>query len=296
MLKCLIWGNGKIFHQYFNILKYYESLGEIEIVGISSNMIVFDSIYGYKCYQPQKVASLNFDIVIVMAEDNLFITIEKEIVKIGIDKKIISYKVLTLPKIDLKKYMEILNDNVTIFANNCWGGLVYHRLGLEFLSPLVNMFFSEEDYLKFLSNPRKYINAKISYEKEYFVEETQKSFPVCKCDDIFLYFNHSESFEEANSTWERRKKRINWDNIFVMMYTENKDIALSFSKIPYSKKVCFVPFETDMDSLFSLNFSRNKDLSQLDFWQIVNGSVNGIFECYDLIELLYSGKILRTTD
>ena len=42
---------------------------------------------------------------------------------------------------------------------------------------------------------RKYINAKISLEKEYFVEETQKSFPVCKCDDILLYFNHSESFE-----------------------------------------------------------------------------------------------------
>lgn len=44
MLKCLIWGNGRIFHQYINTIKYYENLGEIGIVGISSNMVIFDNI------------------------------------------------------------------------------------------------------------------------------------------------------------------------------------------------------------------------------------------------------------
>ena len=121
------------------------------------------------------------------------------------------------------------------------------------------MFFHDEDYLKFLNNPQKYINTKLSLKKECFVEETQKSYPICKCDDILLYFNHSESFEEANNTWEKRKKRINWDNIFVMMYTED-------------------------------------ELSKLEFWQIVNGSISGMFECYDLVELLCSGKILRTAE
>lgn len=192
--------------------------------------------------------------------------------------------------------MEVINNNVSIFANNCWGGLVYHRLGLQFRSPLINMFFHDEDYLKFLNNPQKYINTKLSLKKECFVEETQKSYPICKCDDILLYFNHSESFEEANNTWEKRKKRINWDNIFVMMYTENKDVALDFSKLPYSKKVCFVPFQTDIESLFSLDFYEKDELSKLEFWQIVNGSISGMFECYDLVELLCSGKILRTAE
>ena len=194
-----------------------------------------------------------------------FIEIKKEIEKLGIDKKIVPYKVLTIPKVDLKKYMEVINNNVSIFANNCWGGLVYHRLGLQFRSPLINMFFHDEDYLKFLNNPQKYINTKLSLKKECFVEETQKSYPICKCDDILLYFNHSESFEEANNTWEKRKKRINWDNIFVMMYTENKDVALDFSKLPYSKKVCFVPFQTDIESLFSLDFYEKDELSKLEF-------------------------------
>lgn len=296
MLKCLIWGNGRIFHQYINTIKYYENLGEIGIVGISSNMVIFDNILGYKCYNPERVTLLTFDVVIVMADDHLFIEIKKEIERFGIDKKIVPYKVLTIPKVDLKRYMEIINNNVSIFANNCWGGLVYHRLGLQFRSPLINMFFHDEDYLKFLSNPRKYINTKLSLKKEYFLEETQKSFPICQCDDILLYFNHSESFEEANSTWEKRKKRINWDNIFVMMYTENKDVALDFSKLPYSKKVCFVPFQTDIECLFSLDFYEKDELSKLEFWQIVNGSISGMFECYDLVELLCSGKILRTAE
>lgn len=81
-----------------------------------------------------------------------------------------------------------------------------------------------------------------------------------------------------------------------MMYTENKDVALDFSKLPYSKKVCFVPFQTDIESLFSLDFYEKDELSKLEFWQIVNGSISGMFECYDLVELLCSGKILRTAE
>ena len=271
----------------------YSDGDEAQTVSLQTLGVAMSEIYMDGEFLRVPTASLSWE---TEADDNLFIEIKKEIEKLGIDKKIVPYKVLTIPKVDLKKYMEVINNNVSIFANNCWGGLVYHRLGLQFRSPLINMFFHDEDYLKFLNNPQKYINTKLSLKKECFVEETQKSYPICKCDDILLYFNHSESFEEANNTWEKRKKRINWDNIFVMMYTENKDVALDFSKLPYSKKVCFVPFQTDIESLFSLDFYEKDELSKLEFWQIVNGSISGMFECYDLVELLCSGKILRTAE
>ena len=64
----------------------------------------------------------------------------------------------------------------------------------------------------------------------------------------------------------------------------------------FSKKVCFVPFQTDIESLFSLDFYEKDELSKLEFWQIVNGSISGMFECYDLVELLCSGKILRIAE
>ena len=60
--------------------------------------------------------------------------------------------------------------------------------------------------------------------------------------------------------------------------------------------MCFVPFQTDIESLFSLDFYEKDELSKLEFWQIVNGSISGMFECYDLVELLCSGKILRTAE
>lgn len=47
---------------------------------------------------------------------------------------------------------------------------------------------------------------------------------------------------------------------------------------------------------FSLDFYEKDELSKLEFWQIVNGSISGMFECYDLVELLCSGKILRTAE
>ena len=100
-------------------------LKEIEIVGVTSNTAIFDSIMGYHYFDKMSVTDLLFDVVIVMADDNLFQEIKKEVVELGIDKKkIISYKVLTIPNLDIKKYMEIVNNNVTIFANNCWGACI----------------------------------------------------------------------------------------------------------------------------------------------------------------------------
>ena len=45
---------------------------------------------------PERVTLLTFDVVIVMADDHLFIEIKKEIERFGIDKKIVPYKVCLL--------------------------------------------------------------------------------------------------------------------------------------------------------------------------------------------------------
>ena len=36
-------------------------------------------------------------------------------------------------------------------------------------------------------------------------------------DDIKLYFNHYKTNEEAEEKWEERKKRMNMDNLFILM-------------------------------------------------------------------------------
>jgi len=77
---------------------------------------------------------------------------------------------------------------------------------------------------------------------------------VGRIDDVLIHFLHYKTFEEAQEKWNKRKQRINWDNLFVMMYTSEMEEAERFDRLPYEKKICFVPFETDIPS--ACNISR----------------------------------------
>ena len=69
-----------------------------------------------------------------------------------------------------------------------------------------------------------------------------------------------------------------------MMYDEDPKIAYEFAQLPYKNKICFVPFETNVDSLFYINF--RKRMSDKPFWQIVNMLANNTLELYNPIDLL----------
>lgn len=40
---------------------------------------------------------------------------------------------------------KVKNQNVTIIASNCIGGMVYHDLGLKFNSPFINLWITPKD-------------------------------------------------------------------------------------------------------------------------------------------------------
>ena len=105
----------------------------------------------------------------------------------------------------------------TLITNNCSGGIIYNRLGLKFLSPTINLWFAEEDYLKFIYNLKEFVEQGVLT----LVEQTEYSYPVGKltapCGEIIIYFMHYESFESAKEKWTERCKRIVWDNIFYIM-------------------------------------------------------------------------------
>ena len=69
------------------------------------------------------------------------------------------------------------------------------------------------------------------------------SFPVGKINDIFLYGVHYSSFDMLKKKWDERKKRINWDNVYIMMSERDGcsyDDLVDFDLLPYKHKVCFV--------------------------------------------------------
>lgn len=55
-------------------------------------------------------------------------------------------------------------------------------------------------------------------------------------------FVHYGTFEEAKSKWEERFKRVNYDNIFIIMdrgLDARDEVLDQFSDLPYSNKVFF---------------------------------------------------------
>lgn len=122
------------------------------------------------------------------------------------------YRNLLRKNIKRKNRASLTNSQFSIISSNCWGGVVYHDLGQEFLSPTINLWFKPNDFMKFVGNLKWYLSLEPIEEKS-----TEYSYPVGRIGDIYLYFMHYSSFDEAKSKWMERATRINWDNIFIAM-------------------------------------------------------------------------------
>lgn len=142
----------------------------------------------------------------------------------------------------------IKNKNVTIISNNCWAGIFYRNNNLEYLSPTLGLFFMAEEYIKFIYNIRDYINQDIEFisieqskYKSYLKKLNYKS-PIGKIKDVEIMFLHYENEDEAREKWNRRKTRINWNNIIYKFSDQNMctyEHLKRFQEFEAKNKICF---------------------------------------------------------
>lgn len=97
----------------------------------------------------------------------------------------------------------------TIISQNCIGGVFYHDMGLQFLSPTINAFITEPGFVKFVLNLRHYM-------EQDLIMRWGEEYPIGTLDDIEIHFMHYDTCKEAKEAWDKRKARINWDKIFVI--------------------------------------------------------------------------------
>jgi uncharacterized protein (DUF1919 family) len=144
-----------------------------------------------------------------------------------------------------------INDTTfSIISNNCWGGIVYQRYGLPYASPTAGMYFFAEDYIKFVSNLKYYmsipmstISVNQSKYKEIILKRNHDVFPLGRIDDVEVVFRHYKTADEAVEKWERRKKRINYNNLIIKFSEMNlctDDLMNKFLAMPYENKFAFV--------------------------------------------------------
>lgn len=135
------------------------------------------------------------------------------------------------------KRLRLKNRNATIISSNCNGEFIYYDMRMPFLSPTINLSFDMNDYVKLLENLHWYMEQPITpYPDKRF------DFPCGMLADIEIRFNHYKTFEEAIEKWEERKKRINWDNLYVIAIDGDncsEESLQRFDSLPYKHKVIF---------------------------------------------------------
>lgn len=211
-----------------------------------------------------------------------------------------------IPGFSWDKYQKLRHSQLSIVSMNCFGGLLMHQLGMPFLTPTVNLYFLEDEYLCMLKDLRSYLSAfnRLSLETTAYNDAEQFEYPVFRLKDVHIFMNHNPLNQKIGDKyadevkWYERLQRINWYNLFVTMYTERPEIAREFDKLPFEKKACFVPFSSDLDSAWQIDVTAATG-KKIGLWDAVNRFGFGDPWFYDPFDMLLYGKktsLLKTGD
>lgn len=282
MLNIIIWGTGKEYNRCFNLIKYFELTGEISVLGVmSDDKEIKNTLDGYRFYNKNQVRNVEFDYCLVAIQN--MGNILAEATELGISRqKLIPSRVLEIPYFNFEKYIRLKKEGLSILSVNCWAGICYHYLALEFQSPTINMFFSPSDFNKLIANLDYYLSLPLEFYEIRYDKILERDYPVGKMDDIYLHFNHYANFEDAVSAWERRKKRMS-NNIVVISSTTLKEEAIEFIKLPFKNKLIFVPEELDIksESVFPVYYNGNMPIGMYS-----TRTANGSSSMIDLLSFL----------
>lgn len=162
-----------------------------------------------------------------------------------------------------KKYSTRYTGNgYSLVTSNCIGGIINNRLGQPQNSPTFNLWFEQSDFIKFVINLEYYLNQDL-----VFIDSKEHSYPVAKLDDIQVNFQHYHSVEEARDGWERRKKRIKWDSIYIIMYEDDvtREELMLLENVSCKKLIVLTSSKNNLDLPYLKYIEKDKHGRDNDF-------------------------------
>lgn len=281
MLKILIWHVTNSTYFQKRALKILEQQHDgIEIVGEAVNEEIAKVDWG------------DYDVLLVAGtkvKGIRFSEVMKDAAQLNLpEEKMLGDWIVCLPGFTLEKYRLLQRSNLSIISRSCFGGLISNLLGLQFLSPFVNLWMNPKDFICFLRHPHDYMEEELIFKEKKYRESYGFDIATFTCGNVSIVMEHYCDFNEAVDLWNERKKRINWNNLLVVTITEDPEILREFDALPYEKKICFVSFKSDLDSAWYINPETRKDTKKL--WDIVHLSVLGMKLYYDPFDMLLYGK------
>lgn len=158
-----------------------------------------------------------------------------------------------------KNILRLNNNSFTLISSNCVGSFIMKDLNIKYNTPTINLFFYPSDFIKFVENIEYYISIELQeVQNELF------DYPIGCLDDINIHFMHYDTFSNAKQKWEERCKRINLDNIYIMMTDRDgctiEDIR-HFNMLKYERKIIFTSkYYKDIENSFYIKGFEDKGM------------------------------------
>ena len=190
--KVVIWGTGQRYNEFRQRICCAVELGEMEVLGVTSDDNWYHKLDGFRFIPKQELIAMPFDYVLVAEAGPAFQKARQEYATLGGDlEKMLIIDVLNASGVTFPQYVELYRSKLTIIANECWGGLTYHRLHLEFRTPLINMFELDEEYLDLLRDFDRRIHLPLEYVRDEHEVIHDIDYPVFSLGGTLLHMNHS---------------------------------------------------------------------------------------------------------
>lgn len=296
--KLIVWGMGKEYNQHLNMLKCHERDGDIEVIGVTASFVPnYEYIDDWKIINSKDIIHQEFDYILIFSERYLK-DIVLEIIQMGIERrKALAGRILDIPYFSWEEYTKIYESNLSIISNNCAGGIICRTLGLECLSPFKNLWVDPMQLCDNYKELPTILRETPIFDRWENDSHSQERCPVGRIHDMRIHFNHDNNWEDAVKKWNDRVTKVNYENLFLMIYAEDEKTVKSFIGLMDQgyKGVCFVPEElvgwSEQVNIYCLRLLEG----QKEFYEIVNSSVSGGRNAlsYNLLSMLNGEKKLR---
>lgn len=121
------------------------------------------------------------------------------------------------------------------------------------------------------------------------------SYPIGKLDDVTIYFQHYDSFEQAKEKWDERKKRIDKTKLFVL-FTDRDGCTyedfVEFDSLPYNKVVFTNKPYPKIKSSFYIKGFENLD-SVGECYEYMPDKIIKYYDQFDYVKWFNKGVVKR---
>lgn len=273
--KVIIWGmDDEYVVSLHNIINLWVELGKIQIVAyVDNEKYILNRYNGIPIFPEYKIKEIEYEYIVVVNKDYISEAMRLKKLYYVSEDKIICGNVFLSAFFDWERYIKVKQSHITLITESCYGGLIYHRYGLQFTSPFINIRINQYDYLKILENFEYYIKQPLVLKHEWdsrdkFSVTTMRKgidwgfcgFPVFFLGDVEVNAVHAYDVNDFQNKWTERKDRMNFENLFAMMVIENDEIAERFSALQFDHKLGFYYKDTGLKDILYLKEYDNHDV------------------------------------